>query len=427
MRHSSLRHTADYIALFIAIGCGLQASGQDRAADPDIAAVEEVLYGQTMAQAVTDLTALLERDPDSETLRFALGTAEFLQSGEQWFSAMYTHGLDFSRGPLMMVMPMLVPPSLQNPDPEPISHEQFREIVRTWIEGVERAEATLAQIDDAGDLKLPLRVGLIRLDFDGSGAAEDDEALWHLFGQVQRRFDPEEGEAQEFTIAFDRGDVNWLRGYCHILVAVGNLILAYDTSTLFDHTAHLFFPGAESSFDFLKEAGQMQEWGFVDVAALIHLLNLPVTEAERSRAARTHLLEAVGQAQQMWTHYDRETDNDREWLPNPDQQSVIPNAVVDAERRDLWLDFLEEAKLVLEGKRLLRFWRSANWMDQVEGRGVNLMRVLEEPRPFDLVLWIQGTAAQPYLEEGTLTEPQLWTRLNAAFDQGVFRYAFWFN
>jgi hypothetical protein len=58
---------------------------------------------------------------------------------------------------------------------------------------------------------------------------------------------------------------------------------------------------------------------------------------------------------------------------------------------------------------------------------VNLMRVLEEPRQFDLVLWIQGPGAEPYLEEGTLTEPQLWMRLNAAFDQGVFRYAFWFN
>ena len=60
---------------------------------------------------------------------------------------------------------------------------------------------------------------------------------------------------------------------------------------------------------------------------------------------------------------------------------------------------------LLAGKRLLPFWRGD------PSRGVNLRRVFTEPRPFDLVLWVQGTAATPYLEKGPLTKPEVWRRL----------------
>jgi len=40
------------------------------------------------------------------------------------------------------------------------------------------------------------------------------------------------------------------------------------------------------------------------------------------------------------------------------------------------------------------------------GPGVNLRRVFTEPREFDLVLWVQGTAAVPYLEAGEVTTPR---------------------
>ncbi|MHC4429026.1 MAG: hypothetical protein ACYS0D_10570, partial [Planctomycetota bacterium] len=150
-------------------------------------------------------------------------------------------------------------------------------------------------------------------------------------------------------------------------------------------------------------------------------------DKKRVGDARHHLLEALEHARQMWRFYDAETDNDNEWVPTPDQDAAIPGARMDAEMRKAWLHFLDEAELILEGKHLLRFWRMEDGMNREEGVGINLKRVFTEPRPFDLVLWLQGTAAAPYLENGPLTEPQLWAEMQRVFDRRFFRYAFWCN
>ena len=46
---------------------------------------------------------------------------------------------------------------------------------------------------------------------------------------------------------------------------------------------------------------------------------------------------------------------------------------------------------------------------------MNLRRVFTEPREMDPILWVQGTAAAPYLEAGTVTKPEVWTRLLRVF------------
>ena len=54
-------------------------------------------------------------------------------------------------------------------------------------------------------------------------------------------------------------------------------------------------------------------------------------------------------------------------------------------------------------------------------------KVFLEPREFDLLYWIQGSAAAPYLREGEFTTPGTWAQLQRVFDRRVFRYSFWFN
>jgi hypothetical protein len=88
---------------------------------------------------------------------------------------------------------------------------------------------------------------------------------------------------------------------------------------------------------------------------------------------------------------------------------------------DSWLEFVEEAEALLAGKRLVPFWRGK------EKRGINLRRVFTEPRSLDLVLWIQGTAAAPYLEKGPLTKPAVWQRLQRVFGGEFIGFAIWFN
>jgi hypothetical protein len=122
-----------------------------------------------------------------------------------------------------------------------------------------------------------------------------------------------------------------------------------------------------------------------------------------------------------WELILAETDNLHEWVPGPNQTSVIPRVQVSAEMIAGWREFLTEAEQILQGKKLIPFWRGE------EGQGVNLRRVFTEPTTFDLVLWIQGTAAAPYLEKGPLTEPDTWRRFNEIFNGQFVGFAIWFN
>jgi hypothetical protein len=87
---------------------------------------------------------------------------------------------------------------------------------------------------------------------------------------------------------------------------------------------------------------------------------------------------------------------------------------------DSWLAFLDEADSIFAGKRLVPFWRNSD-------KGVNLRRVFTEPRTFDLVLWVQGTAAAPYLEDGPKTRKDVWDQLFRTFEGNLFLFAAWFN
>ena len=122
----------------------------------------------------------------------------------------------------------------------------------------------------------------------------------------------------------------------------------------------------------------------------------------------------------MWKRVLAETDNDHEWIPGPKQKGAI-NIPVTQEMVDNWIVALDEAERILQGKKLLPFWRGK------PTRGINLRKVFLEPRPLDIVLWIQGTAATPYLEEGNLTNPDTWQQVNQAFGGQFIGFGFWFN
>ncbi|MSR58456.1 MAG: hypothetical protein EXS05_12520 [Planctomycetaceae bacterium] len=126
-------------------------------------------------------------------------------------------------------------------------------------------------------------------------------------------------------------------------------------------------------------------------------------------------------SRRSWDLILNETDDDHEWIPGPKQTGVIPNVHVTQEMIDGWRMFLSEAELILKGEKLVPFWRGN------QPRGVNLRKVFMQPQPFDLVMWVQGTGAAPYLEQGTLTDPAVWERLLRVFQGEFIGFAFWFN
>jgi hypothetical protein len=275
---------------------------------------------------------------------------------------------------------------------------------------------------------LPLAVGMVRMDFDGDGQLAEGETLWRVYEAVmnrgQSRVTAEQAEA--FTIRFDRGDVAWLRGYCHLLMAMTELALTYDAQQLFDVSAHLFFARPSSPHAFLRDARPLFDPGMgvdmVDVIAIVHLLNFPVKDPARGAAVVEHFKQMTKLSRESWASILGETDGDREWLPNPRQATVVPNARVTRDMVDQWLAFLDEFDRLLDGQVLIPFWRTD------DGAGVNLNKALAQPERFDLVLWVQGAAATPFIEKGKpLTDRNVWTGLQRVFGGNLFGFAVWFN
>ncbi|MBA3483800.1 MAG: hypothetical protein H0T51_18505 [Pirellulales bacterium] len=382
---------------------------------PVAPAVEAMLVQGKLADAQRQLEGQLQSDAKDDNARFALGIVQTLQGGERLMQALYYYGLNPRWANMLPFVRLPVP---LNPKPEPLTNDAFRKIIADFADDLAKVEATLAAIGSA-DVKLPMHLGMVRLDFDGDGQAGDEETLWRIFSRVTGR-DVSEETAAGFVMALDKGDVHWLRGYCRLLSALCEMHLTYDTQELHDHAARLFFPTAEAPYPFLG-GDDLQDWIF-DAIAFIHMLQLPVVAPERMAKAHEHLLAVVEQSRLSWAAILAETDDDREWVPNPQQKNTaIPGAVITKPMVDGWHAVLDEVEAILQGKKLVPFWR------RHEGRGVNMQRVFMEPTEFDLVLWVQGTAAAPYLEKGEVTSPDFWNRIRTGFQGQFFWFAIWVN
>ena len=414
------------LLLVFCLTLGLALAASPAAADTPLA--EKFLLDGKLADGAKALEGRLKETPKDDQARFGLGVLQFLQTFEHLGGGLYKYGLRTEKA-FLRPPPQVKEFLPQNPNPELLSYTAARQLVQTFVEDLAKAEATLAEVNDPA-VKLPLHVGLIKIDPFGQGKPINAA---FLFERVEG-LPVKSQQVKAFVIGFDRGDVSWLRGYCHFLAASGELLLAVDGQRAFDCGAHLLFEKVETPYTFLLEERRAFDEApltnvrmFSDVLSFFHqLTRLPLKEPARTKAALAHLEAGVGQAKELWKFILAETDDDNEWIPNPKQTGVI-GVKVTQEMVDAWLETLDEAEQVLQGKKLIPFWRG-----KAGERGVNLRRVFTEPQTFDLIEWVQGTAAVPYLEKGPLTklaEPSVGARLNKAFG-GPFNFigfGFWFN
>jgi hypothetical protein len=75
----------------------------------------------------------------------------------------------------------------------------------------------------------------------------------------------------------------------------------------------------------------------------------------------------------------------------------------------------------LAGERLISFWRGN------EGLGVNVRKMFTDPKTFDLVIFLQGPGAAPYLQKGDMTEVGTLAKLQRAFGNQFPGFVIWFN
>jgi hypothetical protein len=370
---------------------------------------------------VTTLTAALADNQAVDEKRFAIGALQFVRAVEKMLQSWQRYG--WHGEGLNLMVPLFRIPVPHNPNPDTITYDKLRKTLETFVADLALSEATLSQIK-SDTVKLPIKFGLIRLDLDNDGKATQAEALWQIFNHLNFGAHLTKQVVENFVINFDAADVYWLRGYVHLLSTIAELFLAYDKQALFDRAAHLIFSKPDTPYSFLIDSESEYWYDLIpDYVAFIHSVNFPVKDAKHLLSARDHLLTMSALSRQSWALIQKETDNELEWIPNPQQNSVIPNVTISKEMITGWLDFLSEWEALLAGEKLAPFWRGKD-----RSVGINLKKVLTQAQPFDLVLWIQGTAAAPYLEKGDhLTRPDFWRRLDQLFGGQFVGFAIWFN
>jgi hypothetical protein len=291
----------------------------------DAPLAERYMLEGKLAEGRKAMEARLKESPNDDQAKFGMGVLQFLQTYEHLGASLYKYGLRTEKA-FLRPPPQIKEFLPQNPKPEQLTYAAARQIAQTFVGDLTKAEATLSEVKDPA-VKLPLHVGQIKIDPFGQGKPISAAFLFERIEGIPVNSQ----RAEELVISFDRGDVNWLRGYCHFLAAAGELWLAVDGKEAFECSAHLLFEKVETPHTFLLESRPTFDQNpfenreaISDVLSLFHhMLRLPIKEPEHTKAALAHLESGVAQAKDLWTFILAETDDDNELIPNPRQTGVV--------------------------------------------------------------------------------------------------------
>lgn len=369
---------------------------------------EKFLHSGQLAKGEQELERTLAANPKDDQLRFGLGVLQFVRGVERLAQSFHAYGLKSEH----QSAPFLRLPVPQNPEPAVIRYEDLRRILDDFRRDLMDAEAVLGGITD-DQVALPLHLADIKLDLDGDGQATD-RFLDILTKMMRQNFEFLK-DNPSFLVRFDRGDVPWLRAYCHLLSGMLDFYLAFDTKAdfgLWADTAFakpkVVFSGTE--FERLQKSGEAHR-------------TLRIVEPARLSRFRGHLIQVAVLNRETWRFIRAETDNDHEWLPHARQSSVFKMPVRD-EMIDAWLAAVGELEGMLEGKKLMFNLGGPN-----QERGINVQKLLEDP-PAELdweKVWREGPA-EKYLEKGEYINIGRLLRVLSVFnDPMAVGYAAWFN
>lgn len=379
--------------------------------------VHEYLQSGRLARGEQVLQLALAESPKDDQVRFGLGVLKVFQGVERLGQALYHHGCR-SENNHAQFLRLPVP---KNPDPTPITYPALRRILAGFQNDLATAESILAGITDP-EVKLRLKLATIHLDLDGDGQATDtlSDILTKLFsGRGNLRFPVDNPELE---VCFDRGDVAWLRAYCHVLMAVLDIQLANDLEHFFDEIAESQFerPKLRTLTPEEREQRSIQK----------QRDRIVIREPARFERFREHVLAMCELNHQTWKFIRAEQDDDHEWLPNSKQKGVLGLPVTDV-MIDAWLDMIDEFHALFDGTKVIPNWALQFVSSKVAPKsGFSFKRFLTDPPEFvDLKKVRDEGINMKYLEfEAKEVDIGKFFRVSQVFNNSFgVAYAFWFN
>jgi len=410
------------IALAVAL---LWVAAQAAAAGEAATLTRQALESGHFEAGDADLAARLAADPSDNEARFGLGMIRFAEALQRFGQRQYRYGL---HAPANATIPILRLPLPVDAAPEELTYEKQRDTLQGLLDDLAKVEATLAPMSDKA-ARIVIDLNAIKFDFRGDGKADSMETLGAIVAALgsPRGARGAPNRSGPFEVRFANGDAFWLRGYCRLLSASLEFVLAYDWRNAFERVGRLFYPRVapppfppNTRFVARKDSFFGDTGEIADLIVLIHEIRWPLREPARLQNAYADLKQVIAMSRASWKYILAETDDDREWIPGPQQKNgVVTDMPVTQAQVDGWLRALDDFDAALDGRKLVPHWRFV--------QGFNFKRVFLEPRDFDLVLWIAGYGAAPYLEEGPTLTMDDWNRWNQAFGGNFLGYALWFN
>jgi hypothetical protein len=325
------------------------------AAEPPLA--ERYLHSGLLERGQSRLKSALADEPRNDQLRFGLGFVEFMQAIEFLGQSLYKYGAKAEN----TTVPFLRLPVPKNPKPETISYELLGQVFDDFLEKLARAEKTLADITDE-KVKLPLRLAKMRLDLDGDGQPTDE------FSVILKRMTQQNfaflKDNPEFLVNFDRGDVAWLRAYCHLLSAMLEGYRSVDLEAEFEDRVGDVFPKVK----LIKKKAEAPRNVLV------------FSRPARLGNARKHLLAVAELNRETWKFIRAETDDDHEWLPHSKQKGVL-GLPVSNEMIDTWLAMMDQLEGLMNGSRVISsmYFPFLGMKGETEKHGLSLQKLLDQP------------------------------------------------
>jgi hypothetical protein len=379
--------------------------------NPQPPLAEQYLHAGQHTQGILVLERHLRQSPDDDQARMGLGVLRLTRGVERMCQAFYTYGLR-NKGTGMLFIRIPIP---NNPDPQPVSYRQFRAIFAEFQRDLMDTERTLAEIK-SDQVKLPLRLAPIKLDIDGNGDASDSflDILHKLLGGRLELL----AKNPEFRVHFDRGDVPWLRAYCHLMAGMLDIYLAIDTEPEFHQFAIEYFPRvkpvlSDAELKRLQDRNMSSNW------------TIRFQERERLSSMRNHLVAVCQLNRECWRFIRAETDDDYEWLPHPKQKGVFEMPVTDAMIYG-WVAMMERVEDLLEGRTVIKI----DFIVKKQGYGLNMKALLEDPpAEINFMTVMQDGPADKYLvKDGKPFDVDRLFAVLQLFDSPLrMGYMAWFN
>jgi len=390
------------------------ASPSAIAQETDIHPVSEVIAEGGLVAAEGFLTARSFLGGDDETA-FLLGGVQFLRGIEVMMQTRWdNNAAGFA---LMPGMRADLPP---NPKAKKFDPAFFETALTRGLVQFSKAERQLSRASKQ-DFAVTVRLTDLWFDVNRDGNPQDFERLTRIMGGMGTDAD----EGFDGLIRFDSADADWLAAYNHLLSGMSETALAVDPTPsitrVYDARADLEALGPM----FIEQTGFAQDdWLDMAVSVLLALKGEP--DKARAKKAHSHFKSMIAHNRLFWSEVMEETDNDREWLPNPSQQAAFGMEVTE-EVAEGWQDVLAEIEDILDGKALVPYWRVTNGYNPEKGIGLNMKKLFLEPGDMDPLMWIQGEAALPYLEEGKIANMRSWSRFSRMTRGDGLLFSVWFN